>query len=218
MALWLWLGLAASPDAGAPRALLHFEVPHVIEDAAVPERVFSADYPVTIHAVKSTDSAEDLVRFFIAQFAKANLFRMPQADLPEPMRSASLTGLDTSTLIAYTVIFQPNSDRTTTAIMSETYLAERRAPASGQREVAALFPGATEVVRGSSEGLKTVSYRAGAEAAEVERFYQGVLPRAGYREVEPATWVKPGERLQVVVRPLEKAASRVTVIAFGSGG
>src|SRR5581483_7933897 len=150
----LVLALSAAPaDAGQAPRVLKFEVPHVIEQAAVPERLFAADFPVTVHAVRTSEPPESLVRFFDAEFNKAGLFRMPQQQLPEPMRSQSLTGLDTRTLISYTVIFQPNPDRTTTAIISETYMAER-APRAGAPEIAALFPGASQVIRSSSEALK----------------------------------------------------------------
>jgi hypothetical protein len=208
--LLLLVSCAAPADAGQPPRVIRFEVPHVIEQAAVPERLFAADFPVTVHAVKTSESPESLVHFFDVEFTRAGLFRMPQAQLPEPMRSLSLTGLDTSTLISYTVIFQPNPDHTTTAIISETYMAEHQ-PRAGTPEIAALFPGATQVIRSSSEALKTLGYRAPAPPIEVAQFYRDVLPKAGYREVEPSVFVRPHERLQIIARPDEKG-SRVTVL------
>jgi hypothetical protein len=205
--------LQGTADAGARPKIIVFDVPHVIEQAAVPERLQAADYPVTVHAVKSTEAPENLVRWFAAEFQKAGLFRMPQDRLPEPMRSTSMTGLDTTTLVSYTIIFQPNPDHTTTAIISETYLAEHAPPKNGTAEIAAVFPGATQVVRSSSEALKTLSYRAAAEPKEVERFYREVLPKGGYQPGEGLSFARPGEQLQVIVRADEQGGTRVTVLS-----
>jgi hypothetical protein len=213
-ALFAMMLLLGAPDAGAarPPKIIVFDVPHVIEQAAVPERLQAADYPVTVHAVKSTEAPEDLVRWFAAEFRRVGLYRMPQDQLPEPMRSSSMTGLDTTTLVSYTVIFQPNPDHTTTAIISETYLAEHQPP-KGAAEIAAVFPGATQVVRSSSEALKTLGYRAAAEPKEVERFYREVLPKAGYQKGEGLSFARPGEQLQIIVRADEQGGSRVTVLS-----
>jgi hypothetical protein len=161
--------LAAAP---APRA---WDVPDVIEAVEVPGRTVTGGVPVSMRAVRSKRDAESLQQWFRSQFAEAGLWLGPQTQLSVHRQ---VTGFDVDTLVAYSVFLQENRDKTTTVIMSETFMAEKTAP--GEVKFAPLMPGATGVLSAHTEGTELAVYRVKAKPAEVKAFYGDTLAKAGW--------------------------------------
>ena len=204
------LTLCSAAAKAADGGVLWWDVPHALAEARVPEVMFASDYPVTMRAVKSTEKLEALIRFFVFSFEKAGLYLPPASDMPDAVRHSSLTALDTHSLISYTVIFQPNPDRTTTVFISETYLNERRPASAAPATFTAIFPGARSPIVTASEGTRTLSYFADAAPAEVDGFYREVLLTSGYQQQEPGVFTRGGEELRVLASQ-EGAKAHVTV-------
>ena len=108
---------AASALADGPP--FRWEVPRAIASADVPGEQVALGVPLRLSAVRSQLDAESLFDFFLREFEKADFFVAPRTLQFSPPGGLSLTGLDVKRGVSYTVIFQPNPDKTTTVILGE---------------------------------------------------------------------------------------------------
>lgn len=196
------------------KAPFTWNVPKILESVPVSGELSSQGIPVRAQAVRSGEKFEPLVRHFLLEFQKADLYIPPPQYQFHVKGGHSLTAIDDERLISYTVIFQPNPDGTTTVLLGEANLGQRRRdPAAGPP----LMPSAERVLRSTSEGAATISFEVGAPEQEVFAFYRQAFAELGYREREPMLFAKPGASLQVETRPLgEKRTSVVLIERFSA--
>lgn len=174
-----------------------WDVPDLIRYSEVPEIVQSNGYPVRLAAAVSKRRPEQLAQYYMDKMQGAGLYVPQDREQQQATIYPQLTGLDVDNLVSYTVIFQPNADRTTTVILGITDL-ERRVPEPG--DFAPIFPGATRVFRTNLESMRTIGFVTRADAGEVDRFYRELLEGAGFTEAEPMTFTRDAERIRVVTR------------------
>lgn len=206
----LCLMVATSALAQQPPKVHVWDVPQALDAVDVPGRVEAGGLPVAIHAVRSKQTVDQLLQHFRTEFTKKGLFLPPPEHLTLRTTLSQVTGLDPDTFIAYTVFLQPNADGTTTALITETFLAERRAP--GEVDFAPVMPGARGVIQSRTEGLRMVSYRAPATVEEAWAFHRAVFAEAAYKETAPGVFEHDGTALRVVIQPLSKQEVAVSVM------
>lgn len=169
--------------------------------------------PVRFSAGVSAQDVPTLLKFYTLAFEKAGLFIPPaeeQVDLGE--RVFQLTGLDTDSLISYTVVLQPVGEKRTNVIMGQGYLThwlERKKPTS---DIAPLPPGAASLVRTASEGVDLLQFTTTATVAEVKSFYLEVLGKAGYQQTDTFVFARGRESLRVTVGQSKNAPMRAVLI------
>jgi hypothetical protein len=171
--------IALPASAGdAPR--FKWDVPKATASVPVSDNLQALGVPLRVMAVRSDASAEALFDHFMAEFKKANLFIPPRPSQFMAEGGVSITALDTKRLVSYTVIFQPNPDKSTTVILGEADLSKRQAvaPASG----APVFPAARQVLVSRDESTIVTTYSVDAKPEEVAQFYTTTLTRAGYEQ------------------------------------
>ena len=210
---WLCVGLcarAAEPPAARPKPRV-WDVPRVLEVVDVPGRTEALGMPVSIHAVRSAESVEVIEAHLRRQFQEAGLFLPPRQHVEPISSEVQVTGLDPDTYIAYTVFLQPNPDGTTTVLLTEAFLEERRREAPGDSFVP-LMPGARGVLHSSTESTSVVQYSVKARREDARSFHSRTLTGTGYREVEPGVFQRGAEVLRVSVRPLNEDEVVVVVV------
>ncbi|MFL5352208.1 hypothetical protein [Archangium sp.] len=212
LCLCLLVGLraaAAEPPARVvPRV---WAVPRVLEAIDVPGRTEALGMPVSMHAVRSGEKVEALELHFRRQFQEAGLFLPPPQDVVPLTREVQVTGLDPDTYIAYTVFLQPNPDGTTTVILTEAFLAERRRMEK-EDAFAPVMPGAHGVLQTRTESTAVLQYSVKAGPEEAHRFHVQALAREGYREVEPGVFQHGADVLRVRARPLGDGELALVVV------
>lgn len=199
----LALSLGCSALAAEPRV---WDVPGAIEAIDVPGRTVVGGVPVAMHAVRSKLDAPSLERSFRAQFEQAGLWLGPMTQLT---RHRQVTGLDVDTLVSYSVFLQENPDKSTTVILSETFIGERQEP--GGVKFAPVMPGATGVVTARTEGAELAAYRVKAKPAEVRAFYAETLAKAGW-VTRDGRYQRGAELLEVQVK--QKAAESAVTLTL----
>jgi hypothetical protein len=207
--------LASAPDGGslqAPRRL-HFEVPHAVAQAEVPELLRALGVPVRLRAVRSSAKPEELMRHFAQAMDKAGLFIAPST-FALPGNMPHLTGLDVDNGVSYSVLLQPNLDGTTTVILGEAYLHARRE--ESHSDLAPVYPGATGVLHASQESARTLAYSVRAPAEQVSAFYQKAFAAEGLQEVEPGIFSGPKRTVRVWVRSKPGGQTSVFLLVYPS--
>lgn len=183
--------LGGSPDAGvlslAPKKF-SWDIPQIVERVEVPGVMESEGLPMKLHAVRSKLRRDLLMEHVYRSFENANLYIAPYQ--PQVSSDPQLTGLDTDRMVAFTVFFQANPDGSTTAILAESHLAERR---ENQRFFAPVHPSAQAPLETKVEGARTLTYGIIVPEKEVYRFYKEMLPKLGFTE-EPGMKFRRGDR------------------------
>jgi len=164
------LVLSGPALAAEPRV---WEVPGALEAIDVPGRTVAGELPVSMHAVRSKHDAAFLQAHFLREFKEAGLWLGPQTQLTVHRQ---VTGLDVDTRIVYSVFLQTNRDKSTTAILTETFAGERAPQA--ELGFAPLMPGAKNVLLSTTEGAELVTFRVRASVKEVRAFYGETLGEA----------------------------------------
>ncbi|HEX8437433.1 MAG TPA: hypothetical protein VF697_20155 [Archangium sp.] len=217
LCLCLLVGLGASAAEPSARPVpKRWDVPRALEVIEVPGRTEALGMPVSIHAVRSGEKVGTLERHFRRQFQEAGLFLPPPQHVVPVTREVQVTGLDPDTYIAYTVILQPNPDGSTTVLLTEAFLAERRKTA--EAAFAPVMPGARAVLRTNTEGTSIMQYSVKASPEEARRFHVQELTRGGYREVEPGVFQSGVDVLRVTARPLGDGEVAVSVMKLREVG
>jgi hypothetical protein len=214
----LAIGLSAVAAAGADGGFVParvWKVPLAIDAVDVPERVIARGLPVAMHAVRSKASLAALEQDLAQQFLAAGLYFPPRGAVTTTSGSPQLTALDPDTFIAYTVFLQPNPDGTTTAIFTETYLAEHQRVAAEGVKFAPVFPGAKNVMVTRSEGVDLLHYRTTASADAIDAFNADAMRKAGYaRDAKSGArgFRRGGEVLEVTLKPAAGGSTDVLVV------
>lgn len=200
--------LAATPafaaDAGEEAQQLPFrwEVQNLVEEIDIPDVIMADGIPVKLKQVVVKGKLEDVMRGFVDSFLRQKLYVQPPDQQQVLSAHAQLTGLDTDRFISYSVLAQQASPELCSVVLGEANVglgvALKSANADAQN-FAPLFPGATDVVRTQSEGMRSITFAAPGTVAEVKAFYDEVLGKAGYKQSKPGRFRKNQEELNVVV-------------------
>ncbi|MHB8873986.1 MAG: hypothetical protein ACYC8T_09905 [Myxococcaceae bacterium] len=196
-----------------PQSRYIWEVPAQVGAVDVQAVQVVNGLPVRFSAAVSAQDVPTLLEYYTRAFQKAGLFLPPaaeQVNLGE--RVFQLTGLDTDSLISYTVVLQPVAEKRTNVIMGQGYLTqwlERKAPGA---DIAPLPAGAESVVRTHSEGVELLQFTTGATAGELKGFYQDVLTRSGYAEAGGGVFTRGRESLKVSIGQARNAPGRAVMI------
>jgi hypothetical protein len=198
------LSLTALAQAERPRPTPSprvWDIPQILSVVDVPGRVEALGVPVAMRAVRSKEKIEPLARHLLCQFQQAGLYLPPPRHLSASVREAQLTGLDPDTFVVYTIFLQPNPDHTTTVLLTESFLEERRRPAD-EVQFAPVMPGAKQLFTSRLEGLELLHYAVAAPPDEVERFHRETLGKEGFREVSPGTFQRKSDLLRVSLQAI----------------
>ncbi len=214
--------LAVSALAGPKKKNSHLPLrpfawptPKLLRAVEVPAMVKAQGIPTQLRAVLLGLPAEEVLQVYVSAFQAAGFYIPPVEAQHQPLNVPILTALDVAKRISYSVILEPHTDGTTTAILGEANLALMESPSGG--EVAPLFPGAKDVLRTDQEGARLIAYEAPAAAAKVEAFYRETLGKAGWAESEEpsekGSFRKDGATLQIMLKPKGEAATSVVIIS-----
>jgi hypothetical protein len=179
-----------------------------MDDVPVGGTPVAGGRPMKLRAVRSRWAAEPLLRKLSDDFLRAGLFIPPPQDQPQVLPLPYLAAIDGRRMISYSAFFQVNRDGSTTVILGEVNLEARadvKAPAPA-------FPGALDAVSSDVEGMRALSFRAKATAAEVLAFYRDVLGRQGYADGGGGRFDRGTEHLSVVTMPGDDGLLRVLVM------
>lgn len=204
--------LLGAGEAAAQRLPFSWDVPKVLETVDVPGVMNANGIPVKLRSVKSAERPEVILQHLVDRFEAWNFYIPPSKDRTQWLKEPQLTALDTERLISYTFFLQSNPDGTTTVVLGEANLGQRQQKTS---PIAPVFPGAKEVMSSHLEVARSLSYLvpAARTSPDVQGFYRKELTRAGYTEVEPDTYRRGTEELQVTVRPAKGGHLSVIVLS-----
>ncbi len=212
VALFLSLVLAAPTTADAGTSVkppFRWNVPQVVESVPVSGELRSMGIPVRAHAFKSKADETTLMLDLVKAFKQQGLWIPPHSAQFHMPGINSLTAIDDTRMITYTVIFLPQSDGTNVIIGEADHT---RATKEGEPDFAPVMPGAQAVTRSSSEGLEQMTYSVKAKRADAESFYREVLTRAGYRELEAGVFGRSSDSIRILLAEEEGADLAVAVI------
>ncbi|HLL52465.1 MAG TPA: hypothetical protein VK447_02905 [Myxococcaceae bacterium] len=218
----LLLGAAPPPAAkgkASPRPRFTWPNPAMLQQVEVPGIVRALGVPMKLRLIKVKRGAGEMVDTFLAAFRESGLYVPPRRHIRRFTRELTLVALDTERLIAYTVVFQPNADGTTSLLLGESNLSKMTT--AGGEGLVPVFPGAKGVLRTDQEGAQVVVYSAKAKPEEVQAFYREVLGKGGFHEPEPELQPgvfasRAGDQVQVVSE--SRGAGRVAVSVIHRGG
>ncbi|HZI16358.1 MAG TPA: hypothetical protein VE153_38690 [Myxococcus sp.] len=192
----------AAPDAGTPqpRPPFKWDVPGIISWVESPGLQVTDGVPMHLQLARSNWELNKLIQHMADRFRASGLFipTSPQA-LTSPVSEPMLTALDTEKLTAYTVIFQPNPDKTVTIILGTSDLSNYTPGGISQLDWAPVMPGAQQVTRSNLEGTQMALYAIQSTPDKVLEFYRVELGRAGFTEdkEQPGLFQKGTERLSI---------------------
>lgn len=153
--------------------------------------------PMHISMARSKMPVPQLIQHFANDFEAAGLFIPPDELQESPFPEPRLTAFDPVRSLAYTVIFQPNPDKTSTVFLATADMSNYQEPGSAVLEWAPVMPGASRLMRTQLESSQTALYSVKATETEVFAFYREGLTPLGYQEPEPGLFVRAGESLHV---------------------
>lgn len=157
--------------------------------------------PMELRMALSNMPVESLIQHFANEFEAAGLYIPEDAAQESPYPTPRLTAFDPFRSIAYTVIFQPTSAKTTTLYLATADMGNYRPPGEAGLEWAPLMPGAKKLLRSQLETSLTAVYTAPATEVEVLAFYREKLVPLGYAEPEPGLFMRGGESIRVSSAP-----------------
>lgn len=202
---------ARLPEPPKPPPPFQWDIPEPLGKVEVPGIVQADGIPMKLNAVVSGRRVEDLIQHFATSFSRAGLFIPPMRLQKQISKNPQLTAYDPERQIAFSVIFQANPNKTTTVILGEAHVGERRKATDGF--FAPVFPGSEYPIQNDSEGLKLLAYSARASEGEVQAFYRDTLGRAGFKEVETGVFRRQAQELRLSVQ--KRANGTVTVRVMG---
>ncbi|XXF78535.1 hypothetical protein P2318_01900 [Myxococcaceae bacterium GXIMD 01537] len=187
----------APPLPPPPSAPYRWNVPKLLSWVDSVGVQVSDGVPMVLEMARSGLPMEELVQHFADEFQAAGLFIPPDAFQESFLAEPRLTGLDSERMVAYTVVFQPNPDRTTTLYLGTADMSRYDASGAGSLEWAPVMPGAQKLMRTEMEVAQSAVYAVNATDAEVMAFYREQLGAQGFKEQEPGTFKRGGELLRV---------------------
>ncbi len=189
----------AAAARGSSRPVFQWEVPELIASVDSPWVQVSDGVPMKLQAARSRRPVQELLQHFVDEFQEAGLFIPPGHEQIQAFREPQLTALDPDRMVAYTVIFQPNADRTVTLIFGTSdlsgYEPSRAKAALGW---APLPPGAQVMMRTEMEGNHSAVIAVSSSEEEVMTFYREAMKRAGFQEEDPGQFMRGSEMIRVM--------------------
>jgi hypothetical protein len=196
---------AGSPDAGTllpALAPFKWDLGLPVESVVdVPDVTVVDNIPVKFRQVVVRGVYSDVLRAVVGNFEKAGLYIQSADQQAKVAGQDTLTALDYTRYISYTVMAKPLDDKRVSLILGEANIGAREALKKlGRRDFAPIFPGATEPLMSTGEGFRTMTYDTKAGAAEVRAFYDAQLKGAGFKKTSETAWQRGAEELRVVVQ------------------
>lgn len=194
---------ALPPPAAAPTEPVEPPPPYKWRVPALVSWVDSAGVQVTdgvpmeLRMAQSNMPIEKLIQHFANEFEAAGLFIPPDEYQESPYPTPRLTAFDPYRNVAYTVIFQPTSNTSTTLYLATADMGNYQPPGAAGLDWAPLMPGARKLLRSQLEGSQTAVYATQATEVEVVAFYREKLLPLGYVEPETGLFMRGGESLRV---------------------
>jgi hypothetical protein len=192
-----------------PPPMYRWSVPQQLDYVASIGVQVTDGVPMVLEMARSSMPVDLLIQHYVDDFQAAGLFIPPLDVQASPMAEPRLTALDPERLVAYTVIFQPNPDRTTTLYLGTADMKQYRPPGGANLEWAPMMPGAEKLMRTELEGMQSAVYAVRASEADVLAFYRQALGAQGYTEAEPGTFQRGQEELRVFSNPTDDGGRSV---------
>lgn len=174
-----------------------WEVPGLIDWVDAAGVQISDGVPLTLQMARSKRTVEELLQHFATSFEKAGLFIPPGHEQLRAFKEPQLTALDPERLVAYTVIFQPNPNKTVTVILGTSDLSAYDPAAQARPGWAPVPPGARQLLSTELEGAQTAVFEVPSTKEEVMAFYRDAMKRGGFVEQEPGEFRRGGEQILV---------------------
>ncbi|WP_224369067.1 hypothetical protein [Hyalangium versicolor] len=195
----LVMTLVASGAAAAPtaRPMFHWDVPGLLQWVDAAGVQVSDGVPIRLDMARSKLPVEELVQHFANAFQKAGLFIPPDSARAQALQQPQLTALDPERMVAYTVIFQRNPDKTVTLLLGTSDLSHYEPAKGSSLDWAPLPPEAQVMVRTDMEGGQSAVFSIAASEAQVMAFYRDTMKQAGFVEEEPGQFRRGSETIHV---------------------
>ena len=202
---------AAAPDAGvlgaeAPKAPFRWDIPGKVVWVQSPGPQVSDGVPMNLELARTDWPLNAVIQHIMESFRKAGFYMAPMREQRSPTTEPMLTALDVEKLLAYTVIFQENADKSVTLILGVSNMSNYKPPGT-TLTWAPLMPGADGLTRSDLEGAHLAVYAAkpGTTEAQVYDYYRTALAPVGYQEdpEEKGVFRRGSELLIVTTRTEE---------------
>ncbi len=185
---------AAAP---APRPPFQWDVPGLIQWVDSAGVQVSDGVPINLQMARSKLPLEELLQHFANSFLKAGLFLPPDRAQLQAFREPQLTAFDPERMVAYTVIFQANPDKTVTLILGTSDLSHYTPWKGTELGWAPLPPNAQLMMRTDMEGGQSAVFSVASSAEQVMGFYRETMKKAGFVEDEPGQFRRGSETIGV---------------------
>lgn len=203
---------AAPPEPEEPPPPYKWRVPALVQWVDSAGVQVTDGVPMELRMAQSNMPVESLIQHFANEFEAAGLFIPPEEFQQSPYVTPRLTAFDPFRNVAYTVIFQPTSAKTTTLYLATADMGNYRPPGEAGLDWAPLMPGAKKLLRSQLESSLTAIYTAPATEVEVRAFYREKLLPLGYVEPEPGLFMRGGESLRVSSAPEEGGERTISLV------
>ena len=197
MTLLLLLALAVLPDAGArPLALPGIAFvwdlpPKTLHEIPIDGVTYVEGIPVRLRQLIVLGTPEQIGKHFFDSFQRQGLYLAPRQAIDR-----LLTGVDTGSIVTYSVVLQANEAGRTTVILGEARPLDRKPAAAGALPVLPQAKGAIPV---QFEGYLLLSYLATGSEAEAREFYDKALTSRGYQAREGGLWIRADDHLELTI-------------------
>ncbi|MBN1205676.1 MAG: hypothetical protein JXB05_12225 [Myxococcaceae bacterium] len=189
------------PIPNPSRPPFRWDVPGLLDWVDSAGVQISDGVPLSLQLARSKLPIQELIQHFAASFEKAGLFIPPGEQQIQALREPQLTALDTERLVAYTVIFQPNPDKTVTVILGTSDLS-RYQPNAGRTTVswAPVPPGANQLLSNEMEGAQSAIFEVPSTKEQVQAFYQQAMKQLRFVEKAPGEFYRGNEMIRVSIQ------------------
>ena len=203
----LVLGLVlASPPAPPASTGCPWKVPGVVSTLDVPGEMNVGGIPIHLQVYSSREDVVHLLQSFVTSFAEAGYY-VPDRQ-PRLVAQPHLTALNPRTLVAYTLILEPEpGGHLTTVVLGEAKLNELKPPPAS--ELLPVYPGGRNVLQGDFEGARTLTYQVSARDEQVRAWYREHFTRQGFKEEEPLLFRRQEQEARVTVSTVKGALNVV---------
>lgn len=162
--------------------------------------------PMNLQLARTNWSLNAVIQHMMEGFRKAGFYMAPLREQTSPTTEPMLTALDVEKLVAYTVIFQENADKSVTLILGTSDMSKYTPPGT-TLSWAPVMPGADGLTRSDLEGahLAVFAAKPGTTQAQVLDYYRTALKPVGYEEDpdEPGLFRRGSELLIITMRSEE---------------
>ncbi|WP_244227084.1 hypothetical protein [Corallococcus aberystwythensis] len=174
---------AGVPEAEAPKAPFRWDIPGKVIWVQSPGPQVSDGVPMNLELARTDWPLNAVVQHIMESFRKAGFYMAPMKEQRSPTTEPMLTALDVEKLLAYTVIFQENADKSVTLILGVSNMSNYKPPGT-TLSWAPLMPGAEGLTRSELEGAHLAVYATppGTTEAQVLDYYRTALKPVGYEE------------------------------------